>query len=270
MKVIVHRNELLAALLFASTDETRYQLCSVLIEVRAARQPTVVATDGRRLVCIESEAEQLKDELTDDHQILLRSDFVKPICALSKALGGKLYPWLQIENKPGSRRVFVSSVGGDFYLESEETALVEGEYPNWRQCLPSKKAQKVGITAIALNSEQIADFARAAKVLEAKTPIIQMHLVGKEQQVEVRILGEDNFYGLVMQCKLDEEMEYQPEFVSIVEELEAASDEKEKAKPGDSTVTITAGGQSVELTDKQFARACRKLSRANRTLAQEP
>jgi hypothetical protein len=46
-----------------------------------------------------------------------------------------------------------------------------------------------------------------------------MNLVGKEQQIEIRIPAVPNFYGLLMQCKLQEGIDYQPEFVRIIESL---------------------------------------------------
>lgn len=59
MKIIVSRNELLAALIFSSDDETRFVLNGVCVEVSPrSLKPTLITTDGRRLAVIESQAEQ--------------------------------------------------------------------------------------------------------------------------------------------------------------------------------------------------------------------
>lgn len=230
MKIIVTRQELQAVKLFASTDGTRYVITGVNIEVRPNAVPVLVATDGRRLVAIETVAQQ-EDKFTQSRSLLLRPDFIGPVCALLKAFGGKLFPWICFEHNPGSKRVIVTLIGGHIALDVEEGAIIEGEFPNWRQVLPAKIKHREPITDIGLNAELIGDFAKAAKILEADSPVIQMNLVGKEQQVEVKLKALPNFYGLVMQCKLDESIEYQPEFVAIVDQFtkEESSDEKEAA-----------------------------------------
>lgn len=220
MKIIIARQELAAAMLFASTDDTRYVLTGIQVIVSERRdKPVVVATDGRRLTVIETIAEQ-EDTFDKLHDFILRPDFVKPIVALSKAFGGKLFPWIRIETKPGSKRIALGLVGNDhLHLEIDEGALIEGVYPDWQKVMPSKRAERQPISELGINSEFVGDFAKAAKLLEARTPVIQMNLVGKESQVEVKLAGLPNFYGLVMQCKLDDSVEYQPEFTQIVKDL---------------------------------------------------
>ena len=224
MKVTVSRNELLAALLFASQDETRYTLSGVCIESTPKKQPRVIATDGRRLVVIESQAEQ-KEPDQKGSELLLRADFIKSICSLSKAIGGKLFPWVQFTHKEGSKQLFAEIIGGGCTVDTESNALIEGTYPDWRGALPPKdKSIRKGITDLGLNSEFLGDFAKAAKIMEASSPVVQMSLVGKNSAVEVKIPSLSNFYGLVMQCEADEEIEYQPEFVSIVKDFPKAEE----------------------------------------------
>lgn len=261
MKIVVSRRELLAALLFASTDETRYVLNGVLLEWHPEKdRPVIVTTDGRRLAVIESEAHQ-EDVCEDAHSMLLRADFVKPICSLSRAFGGKNFPWIVFENKPGSKRVGVRFVesGSRCVLEVEENGLIEGAYPDWRKVLP-KRGKGEAINELGLNSDYVGDFARAAKFMEASSPLIQMNLVGKEGAVEVRIPAVPNFYGLVMQCKLNEDTEYQPEFLHIVKDFPS---EKPKEDEG-TTVTISTNGElGVKLSAKDFAKAAQRLRTAS-------
>lgn len=222
MKVTFSRQELAAALLFASQDESRYILTGVCLKYRDERQPLAVTTDGRRLTVIESLAEQEVDAdgaEAGERDIIIRGDIIKPIIALNKAVGGKLFPWITIANKRGSERVQFSMLGGKFWIESEQGALAEGNYPNWQGVIPPKNQKREPLSEVGLNSEFIGDYAKAVKVLEADSTLIQMNLVGKEQQIEVKIPAVPNFYGLVMQCRLQDGVDYQPEFLGIVESL---------------------------------------------------
>ncbi len=216
MKVTVSRQELAAALLFASIDETRYVINGVLIEVRAGKQPLIVATDGRRLVSIESVAAQDEPDCIEDHSFVLSPGFIKPICALVRTLGSKELPWLTLDVTPGSKKVGVAHVGGFFTLECRELALIDSPYPNWRGSVPAKSKKREPVTHIGINASFVGDFSKAAKILGSNTPVIQMSLVGKEASVEIVLSGVTNFYGLVMQCVPDESVEYQPEFLAIV------------------------------------------------------
>ncbi len=242
MKIVVSRQELLAAALFVSNDESRHVLNGVSIEmVEGHEKPLIVATDGRRLITIESLAEQrglMEDGFTcfmSDHQMLLRADFLKIITQLSKAAGGKLMPWIMLENNPGSPRLVASIVGAPVFLAIDTGAFIEGTYPAWRRTLPAKDmVREANTRELGLNAEYIGDFAKAAKILEASSPAVQMDIVGREGAVQVQLSGLRNFYGLIMQCKLQDEVEYQPEFLEIVRDLPAPSTQQEEETEDDS------------------------------------
>jgi hypothetical protein len=79
----------------------------------------------------------------------------------------------------------------------------------------------------------IGDFAKAAKLMESGTPIVQMNLIGKEQAIEVRLYSLPQFYGLVMPCKVDDSIDYQPEFLAVTKlfpEPPPEPETKEEAK----------------------------------------
>lgn len=220
MKIIVSRQELLTALLFASKDDARFTLCSVCIEINPrSNKPNIIATDGRRLAVLQSQAEQPEDfDNSESEQMLLTSDFVKAISALSKALGGKLFPWICLSNKKGNSQVFVELVGGNCSLNADAGALVEGEFPKWRACVPNKNLPRTQISDLGINAEFVGDFAKAAKIFELN-PVIQINLIAKESALEVKLSGADYFYGLIMPCKPNEDTDYQPEFLGIMENL---------------------------------------------------
>jgi len=221
MKLTFSRQELLASMLFCSDDDSRYVINGLCLQYKPGAQPTVVSTDGKRLVVIESAAVQEDSDAgeSEPRQIVLRSDFVGPICALNKALCGKLFPWITFGSKLGKTRVTVEMVGGKFWMEAESGALIETDYPNWLAVIPPKNQKRDPVSELGLNAAYLADYAKVAKLLEASSPHIQMNLVGAEKQVEVKIPSVPNFYGLIMQLRLDEGTEYQPEFLGIVESL---------------------------------------------------
>lgn len=230
MKLTFSRQELLAAMLFTSEDESRYVLNGVCLKYRPDAKPIAIATDGRRLTVIESNQEQEHNSESGESEIVLRSDFLKPLCALNKAIGGKLFPLITIETKRGSKRLMIHMAGGKFYLEAEDGALIEGQFPNWMVCIPPKNQKRQPIAEVGMNAELVGDYAKAVKLLEATSSIVQMNLVGKEQQIEIRIPAVPNFYGLLMQCKLQEGVDYQPEFLGIVKDLPKPEEKETKAE----------------------------------------
>jgi hypothetical protein len=249
-KITVSRNELMAALLFASTDESRCTLNGVLIEGHAGvtAHPTIVATDGRRLAVIETVADQQDGDSMEEHTMLLKSEFVKPLCALSKALGGKNNPWIQFSNNPGSKQVAVAFIGSQCVVDVEDGALIDGVFPEWRMIVPSKKAKREPINDLGLNAEAVGDFAKAAKIMEASTPIVQMNLVGKEQAIEVRLYSLPQFYGIIMPCKVDDSVDYQPEFLQVakmfpVPETAEKDPQNAPSNEGEEPPHIVAGPQ---------------------------
>lgn len=283
MKVIVSRQELLAALLFASEDSDRYTLCGVLVEVAPKKLPMLVATDGRRLAAIETSVVEQAQEFKTAQSFILRADYIDIFAKLSKACGGKLFPWVCIEWK-GDKRVVVSLIGGKSVLDVEEGALIEGHYPDWRKAMPAKDDARQPISEIGLNAEFIGDFAKAAKILGAESPVVQMNLVGPDSCVEVHINGMNNFYGIVMQTKLNEGVDYQPEFLKIVEGLtpepkptiidvsrnsdplaEAVVNGMKNVDLGPN-VTVSVNGKAVPLPDldENEIEACVEVIRAER------
>lgn len=218
MKFTISRNELRAAMIFASKDDTRFTLCGVLVEVDPLKhaKPLLVSTDGRELAVIESIAEQPAQ--VGVGSFLFSSDFLKPIAALSKTIGGKIYPWIEFDVTEMSKACAIELVGRDCRLEVAQGALIEGEFPMWRRVLPSKKALRQPLNDLAINSELMANFAKAAKELNAN-PVLQMNLISEESGIEVRITASLQFYGLIMPCKTDKETEYQPEFLGIIKDL---------------------------------------------------
>lgn len=252
MKIIISRQEIQAALLFASTDESRLVLNSLLIEARSGKTPLIIATDGRRLAVIESQAEQINCEPCDG-EMVLRSDFLKPICALNKTIGGKLFPWIGFETQECSKRVQVEFLGGNLFLEAHDNALVEGDYPNWRATVPDKSEIRQPVSELAVNAMLIADFVKVAKFIGRDDTGLRMNLAGPGHAMEVNIPSAPHFYGLIMPLETKDPANFQPEFIGMGTKVEPSTRATSREKSSsESSVTISSAKSSVTLSADGF------------------
>ncbi len=236
MKITFTRQELLAAMLFASSDDSRYILNGVCLKYRPGKKPIAIATDGRRLCVIESMAEQedAPESNATECEIVLSSSFLKPVCALNKALDsseGKIFSLITFENKPGSERVMVNVLMGMTWLESEKGAIIEGKFPNWQTVVPPKNQKREPVSNLGMNAGYVGDFAKAAKLFNRDLPQIQLAITGKDKVIEIAIPGVPNFYGIFMPVKADDTTEFQPEFLGIVEGLPKKPEEENEQQP---------------------------------------
>jgi hypothetical protein len=143
-----------AAMLFASTEETRYYLRGVHLLRRGAHL-RLTATDGHRLFC----AMQTLSEPGDDFDIILPSE------GLKKALTGlhRSTEDLALELERGERagrdvvtRATLNDVG---------MTPIDGTFPDISRVIPDANAI-TGETA-AFNPVYLADIGKAAKILGA-------------------------------------------------------------------------------------------------------
>jgi hypothetical protein len=221
MKFSVLTAELQAALLFAGTDETRAAINGVRIECLGGKGslPVLVATDGRRIAIIETQAKQFND--FGEFELVLSRDFLKPFLVFAKSLA----PTIIIEPHPPKRVIFEFREK-KCVIDSEEGALVESRFPKWRQVLPSGK--KEAVDKIGVGAEYIADFYKVGKLFDLEVPVLQLRLYGATGAIEVKIDTRPQFYGLLMPCKTNEASDEQPEFLGMGKELEIT-----KVEPGE-------------------------------------
>lgn len=117
-----------------STDETRYVLNGIFLSLKEQRI-TMVATDGRRLALTDDEV-----EMGNDTQM----EFIIPTKAINE-----LNRLLQAK---GDVELKVSENQAAFHLTFEQggsaliaTKLVEGNYPNYKQVIPSEPGERIPI-----------------------------------------------------------------------------------------------------------------------------
>ncbi len=152
------------ASLFQSTEETRYYLNGVYVEPHG-NGALLVATDGRRLMCI------LDRGGSCDRAAII---------ALPALMRGALVEYVieddEDEDEPAERKrklgddlVLVAGDDGHAEIEGRLRALekceIDGKFPDWRRVLTSIRPLQPSPLPPALNAEYIFDFAAAAKLL---------------------------------------------------------------------------------------------------------
>lgn len=146
-----------------STDETRYVLNGIFCAFRGSML-TMVATDGRRLAMVEQEL-----EFPESHEV----DIIVPTKAVN-----------EIQRLLGDEgevviKVSAGQIGfdlGNYFLTSK---LIEGNYPNYRQVIPSESKERIVLERESLLRTLI----RVSLLLSDKSNSVKLHFT--KDNVEV-------------------------------------------------------------------------------------
>ena len=127
-------------------ESSRYALGAVLIEVKGGN-PTWVATDGRRLACVETET----DQAVDDRQTLVPRRVLDIVAGMAT----------------GDGSVQVEANAKDVRFELDGTTvtgrLVEGRFPRWRDVVGEPEGQ-----ATVLEVAELLASVRAAAIVTSE------------------------------------------------------------------------------------------------------
>ena len=115
-----------------STDESRYVLNGVLFSLKDHKM-TVVATDGRRLALADEEV-----EISEKSQ----GEFIIPAKAVNE-LNRLLQEKGDVEIKIGENQAAFKLKDDKGFSILVLTKLIEGNYPNYRQVIPSETKERV-------------------------------------------------------------------------------------------------------------------------------
>jgi DNA polymerase-3 subunit beta len=130
---------------FSVDDESsRFALGAVLVEVKG-EVVTFVATDGRRLSCVNCE----HDLAVDDSQTLVPAKAIAIIARLAAAAGDDS---VQLE---ATGKEIVATVGN----ATVTARLLDGRFPKWRDVLPERDAK-----ATTVNRAELLSATRAAAI----------------------------------------------------------------------------------------------------------
>jgi DNA polymerase-3 subunit beta len=132
-----------------STDESRYVLNGIFISLKEQKM-TMVATDGRRLALVDEEVDIPKNS---------QGEFIIPTKAvneLNRLLGEKG----EVEVRLSENQVFLTLNDDKGFSILLLSKLVEGNYPNYRQVIPSETKER-----IALPREELLAAVRRAQIM---------------------------------------------------------------------------------------------------------
>jgi len=135
-----------------STDESRYVLNGIFFSLKEGKM-TLVSTDGRRLALVDEEVEISEKSL---------GEFIVPAKAVNE-LNRLLLDKGDVEIKFGENQA-------SFSLKDEKgvnalliTKLIEGNYPNYRQVIPSETKER-----ISLVREELVQALRRAEIMTSE------------------------------------------------------------------------------------------------------
>jgi hypothetical protein len=127
-KISAKHLHLIAA--FASTDETRFVICGVLIELRPGSPPMLVATDGRCLASLRTD--EIHNAETPTF-IVIPSSFTQHMQVYYDAMLEHEHLGFDVYFAFDSQTNLIEATVAEITFKFK---AVEGNFPNWRQILP--------------------------------------------------------------------------------------------------------------------------------------
>lgn len=117
-----------------STDESRYVLNGIFISLKEQKM-TMVATDGRRLALVDEEVDIPKNS---QGELIIPT---KAVNELNRLLGDKG----DVEVKLSDNQVSLTLSDDKGFSILLMSKLVEGNYPNYRQVIPSETKERIAL-----------------------------------------------------------------------------------------------------------------------------
>lgn len=186
--------ELRAMSNFASTDETRYILNGVCVDARKGRHPLLVATDGRCIGILKTEAEVS----TETFELVLPMKLLKDVFKLSAADD---FCAFDVSGKD------VTAVLGPKTIIFHD-ALTKGTYPKYHQVIPKFSETDKADRGRVIAGKLLEKFSKAAHALRDTAKYTHgtgLRLVGTSDNspVLVKMVSCPEFFGVVMPMRSD-------------------------------------------------------------------
>lgn len=166
-----------AMAIFASSDEHRFILCGVRVEI-TDKVTILVATDGRRMAAFN--ASEDVTSATDDAKCC----FVIPAKLIAKCPSERLITVLYDGSEVGLKGAYIVTADA-----------IDGNYPNWRAVMPSEPSGS--FTQITIHPQFIADVSKAAGIL-LNDPAMVITGESETSAMVCRSFGNDRFIGVLM------------------------------------------------------------------------
>ena len=146
MKTLLRIDHLKAVFNAVSTEETRYYLCGVQVEI-TAKGTTLVATNGHMLLAAHYEINTLDETVS----LIIPADIVKGF----KPARGQDLVELSTED------------GKTWRLGNTLFQPVDGSFPNWRRVMPKETPDELSVTDIWFEPKYQLAMYKAAKEIDA-------------------------------------------------------------------------------------------------------
>lgn len=193
-KIKISRKTLLAINTFRSTDECRYTLNGICLEVTKAGRCRVLATDGRRFGGIEDG--EVLEAPEKSGQVVFKLN--EP---LLKALPKSDTVADDVVISVDGLKIEFSAFGSNDKTKFEVEAM-EGTFPKWRQVIP-KGEQPLPVDP-CFNWRLLGGFTKAADILQSdRTAAIQIRQKENEAML-VLIPSKPNFVGVLMPMRIQD------------------------------------------------------------------
>lgn len=200
--ILIRPEDLLAAAVTASTDDTRYAMSGVYLERRAREGVTIVSTDGRRLTMGElpHDPDAVRafpgaSGVTPDPDspfpgIILPLAVAKDVGKSAKRARSRGGPAASILLSSDGITCQISWVG-DASSTGTSAKLIDGHYPPFRDVFPADGESKATST-ICWNPSLLADMGKIHKLTGSKdSPAVEFTLHGSERQTVARWTNTD-------------------------------------------------------------------------------
>jgi DNA polymerase-3 subunit beta len=148
-----------------STDESRYVLNGIFISLKEGKM-TLVATDGRRLALVDEEVDISEKS---------SGEFIVPAKAVNE-LNRLLQEKGEVELKFGENQASFSLKDDKGFSILLVTKLIEGNYPNYKQVIPSETKER-----IQLVREELLQALRRAEIMTSEKANSVKLAFGKNQ-----------------------------------------------------------------------------------------
>jgi hypothetical protein len=172
-----------------SKEETRYYLCGVSFTVKD-NWAVLRATDGHRLILARQPC-----LIGDDCDVIIPRTLIDKI-----KLARKAAPELTITITGGTVSLAYAA-----YIHYG--ALIDGVFPNTSQIVQGVKSD-IG-EAAQFNPDYLADFKKAAEIMQDGSPIPNVYHNGKSPAL-VRIGSQEDIFGIIMPYQIGRDLQSAP------------------------------------------------------------
>ena len=201
MKVTLYVKEIQAAMLFASHDESRPAICGVRVETFTNKPPLLVATDGKRLLALQSLADNVAPAAAAS--AVLHPRFLRAACLACQYQNEDDDEWVNspnqtvtIETDKDSAKATVENM-----TITDSVGVIDAQYPHWRKALIFARAAVEA--EMAYNPDFIADYRAACDLLGYNSGGLNILANGTGNPLEVRVASHPEFYSLFAPMKSD-------------------------------------------------------------------